>query len=247
MFNIEEIWSIINSYLIYFNDVVNLRYINHCTFNYKFFVYINKLYQTRFIDANIFTCKGISSINLNKIHFNVKDVEYLSIYENNEHITNRAIYPFNNLKVFICGYHPKLHDGAIMFLNKIDVLFSYAVSFSDYAIQNLTNIKVLKCIQDDLITDNGIKRLTSLTVLLCGKNITDRGIKNLTNLKILYIHKNTNITDEGISYLINLKELYCGDNKNITDEGLKNLTKLSYIDNGKNTNITKKYRKKIYR
>lgn len=234
---IPEIWGIINTYIIYFKDVINLRYVNKFTYNHKFSVYINKEYQIKFIEANIFNCKGISSIDLRKITFDVKDVEYLSIITNNQLISNRAIYRYYNLKILVCGYHTKLHDAAIMFLDNLEVLSSYSVVFSDYAIQNLKKIKVLKCIQGDFITDNGIKRLTTLTVLVCSRHITDEGLKNLINLKTLYLHENTKITDTGLSYLINLTHLYCGNNTNITKECIKKLSKLNFLHCGKNKNL----------
>lgn len=118
----------------------------------------------------------------------------------------------------------------------------------------MPNIKSLNCLNNSLITDNGICNLHNLTYLNCGRaDITDEVLINFPNLEILncgydsYFSIISNLPKLKILILgfseINelknlpkLENLECGNNE-ITI-GIKNLTSLVYLDCNFNNYIT---------
>jgi Leucine-rich repeat (LRR) protein len=111
-------------------------------------------------------------------------------------------------------------------------------------IENLVNLKIICCNNNQLTSLKEIENLINLTQLNCNNNqlASLKGIENLNSLLFLeylncYYNKLTSL--EGIENLINLKELFCSDNQLTSLEGIESLVKL--IKNNKQIKNKIKY------
>jgi len=154
----------------------------------------------------------------------------------NDYICNKKI---DNEYIITYNYYDSL-DKFIMLIKfndaKKSINFSYDLdltkngNISNYMLNCLENITCLD-FSCRIITDNGIKNITSLKYLnLSSKyHITNNALGFLTNLTTINLEENVGITDDG---LMNLTKLYILDlrhNNYITDNGLKYLPQLKAL------------------
>jgi Leucine-rich repeat (LRR) protein len=118
-------------------------------------------------------------------------------------------------------------------LTNLTILDCYNNQLSSLAgIENLTNLTELYCCHNQLDSLLGIENLTNLTILDCYNNQLSSlaGIKNLTNLEILDCGNNQLSSLVGIKNLINLETLYCDTNQLSSLAEIENLNNLRYLN-----------------
>lgn len=106
-------------------------------------------------------------------------------------------------------------------------------------IDRLYNLKWLRLIYNNTVTDYDIQNLTLHTLVLTGPTrITDYGIRNMSKLHRLHLMNNISITDDGLSKLNGLKRLCLGNNRKITKKSLQKLKNLEELRlHGRSNNI----------
>jgi len=97
--------------------------------------------------------------------------------------------------------------------------------------QPYDKIKTLYCNIRNLMTLDGIEKITNLSTLICSScNLTNlEGIENLSKLEYLDCENNNLISLKEIENLVELKMLFCQTNNLTNLEGIENLSKLETL------------------
>ena len=184
--------------------------------------------------------------NLNKIHTTLAkwnktfpNAKYANIREGIFIIDSEFKY-LEKVKVLdmaLCS-HRSINDHSFRYLLNIQDLnlqgccnpWERKYHFTDKMFDYLLNLKRFYIDHNNLITNNGIQKLTKLTdlTLHCCSEISNDGLANLTNLEKLSIHNLDKLTDEVFDLLINIKDLEIMDG-NITDKGITKLINIEKI------------------
>jgi Leucine-rich repeat (LRR) protein len=132
------------------------------------------------------------------------------------------------IKWKINDFNKWVREGKPINKNIIELDISYSNIDILENMENLVNLKILYCSDNELTTLEGIKKLINLKYLYCNtNNLTSlEGIENLINLKELYCHNNQLTSLEGIENLVNLEVLYSYHNKLTSLEGIGIFVKL---------------------
>lgn len=112
-------------------------------------------------------------------------------------------------------------------LQHLEMLY-LGLNFKMDTIENLEKLKILSIIN----TNIGYINVPNLMELLCNDVIDDNSLYNLSSLTYLYLSDNLLITDKGIKHLSNLEFLHCGINKNISSDSIGNCINLKYLHAG---------------
>lgn len=162
----------------------------------------------------------ISTIQEGKKYNNLSKNLKLILSQNNN-FTNTSLFWTSNIVQINLGQNRKITNKGLEYVAKtLEVLFLWN--------------------NNTIITNEGLKKLVNLKILVLQNNntITDEGLINLTKLEYLLINENTIITDKGLSHLPQLKKLNIDSFSQITDDGLSYLNELEILDIQENTNIS---------
>lgn len=124
----------------------------------------------------------------------------------------------------------------------------------DEHISLFKNLVTLDCAENELLTNNCLKKLKCLRTLKCGinNNLSDDGLKYVKKLTRLDCNYNNRFTNLGIDVLCDLAILNCGYATMITNDGICRLKRLVELNCGINQRITSQcitlmpYLRKVY-
>lgn len=195
--------------------LTNLTYLNLGE-NFICSKYVNNLTNLEhlFINTHINEYDFSTLINLKTLDVSKSDYT----------LTDSNISTLINLKNLRCRYST---ITTVDHLTDLELL-TLGVNYTMKSINGLQQLKALSIIDSDV----KYLDLPNLSDLTLNEVITDNVLKNLTTLSYLYMGTNTRITDAGTNPLINLRYIHCNMNRNITYEGVTNATKLVYLHTG---------------
>ena len=187
------------------------------------------------------------SESLHKIHDNAISINRIDEINNKKYIS-RLFNILNKdiLKIILLKLNRRdlvAAKGVCRHFRRIGLMCIYyleRIPFCAIELKPFGYIKTLDLLENDNMTDEGLKFLPLLTTLYlpCTVNITDEGLKHLKFLTTLDLSFNKKITDEGLKHLKVLKKLYLSHNEKITDEGLKHIPLLTSLNIDGNDEIT---------
>ena len=190
-------------------------------------------------DINIFkSLTNLTTLNLSpSMSIKPEIVKLLpnldSVICGNYEYTDDHLMHLNNLKMLICGINCFFTSLSISRLQNLTVLNinNGVFNITDSALINLTNLLELHC-GILYIPDYIFKYYTELRILNCDSNIlmSDTALEYLPKLISLNCGKNLKFTDIGLSKLHKLRYLNCGINRNFREELFKISKRLNVLE-----------------